>query len=63
MLSERRDALVPPRRKKGVKALFDIFFCCHVQAVCDLSYGACNAVVQLVGMVQARLFTAGDLPP
>ena len=63
MLSERRDALVSPRRKEGVKALFDIFLRCHVKAVCDLLDGACNAVVKLVGIVQARLFTAGDLLP
>ena len=63
MPSERRDALVSPRCKEGIKALPDIFLRCHVQAVCDLSDGACDAVVQLVGIVQARLFTAGDLLP
>ena len=63
MLLERRDALVSPRCKKGIEALFDIFFRCHVQAVCDLLDGACNAVVQLVGTMQARLFAAGDLLP
>ena len=63
MLSEGRDALVSPCRKEGIKALFDIFFRSHVQAVCDLSDGACNAVVQFLGIVQARLFAAGDLLP
>ena len=63
MLSEGFDALVSPRRKEGVKALFNIFFCCHVQAVCDLLDGACNAVVKLVGIMQTRLFASGDLLP
>ena len=63
MLSERRDALVSPCCKEGVEALFDIFLRCHVQAVCDLLDGACDAVVQFVGIVQARLFAAGDFSP
>ena len=63
MPSECRDALVSPCRKEEVEALFDILFRCHVQAVCDLLDGACNAVVKLVGIMQARLFTAGDLLP
>ena len=63
MLSERRDALVSPRCKEGIKALPDIFLRCHVKAVCDLSDGACNAVVQFGGIVQTRLFTARDLLP
>ena len=63
MLSEGFDALVSPRRKEGIKALFDIFFRCHVQALRDLSDGACNVVVKLVGIMQARLFAAGDFSP
>ena len=63
MLSERRDALDSPRRKKGIKALFDIFFRCHVKAVCDFSGGACDAVIQFLGIVQAHLFAAGGLLP
>ena len=63
MPSECRDALVSPCRKEEVEALFDILFRSHVKAVCDLLDGACNAVVKLVGIMQARLFTAGDLLP
>ena len=39
MLSERRDALVSPRRKEGIEALFDILFRSHVKTVRDLSDG------------------------
>ena len=64
MLSEGEGALVSPCRKEGIKALPNIFFHCHVKAVCDLLDGACNAAVQLVGIVQASLFTAGrQMPP
>ncbi len=62
MLSEGRDALVSPCRKEGIKALPNIFFHCHVKAVCALLDGACNAVVELVGIMQPCLHAPIDLP-
>ena len=55
-------SLVSPCRKEGIKSICEILPRRHVEAICHLLHGGCNAVIELVGIVQLQFLSARDLP-